>query len=202
MTETTGGTRGTDGAAAAQRDARRGMVRAVAILLAVTVVFGVLAGVFFWRAGTGSDEPLALSSSRQAYEDTDNRAYLDADATAEVSEAATEIVEMLLSLDYADFDAHTEQVRARVDDEMFEEFELTAEVSREVNTQARTVTTAEVFDRGVGVRTLDGDTAVVTLIVDVQGTVDGEPLANMSSPVQMTLNRIDGEWIAVELAQL
>src|SRR5699024_5591972 len=164
--------------------------------------FGVLAGVFFWRAGTGSDEPLALSSSRQAYEDTDNRAYLDADATAEVSEAATEIVEMLLSLDYADFDAHTEQVRARVDDEMFEEFELTAEVSREVNTQARTVTTAEVFDRGVGVRTLDGDTAVVTLIVDVQGTVDGEPLANMSSPVQMTLNRIDGEWIAVELAQL
>src|SRR5699024_8445874 len=158
MTETTGGTRGTDGAAAAQRDARRGMVRAVAILLAVTVVFGVLAGVFFWRAGTGSDEPLALSSSRQAYEDTDNRAYLDADATAEVSEAATEIVEMLLSLDYADFDAHTEQVRARVDDEMFEEFELTAEVSREVNTQARTVTTAEVFDRGVGVRTLDGDT--------------------------------------------
>lgn len=184
------------------RDPRRTAVAAIAVLATVAVVCGVLAGVFFWRAGSGADEPLSLSSSRQIYEDPDNRAYLDVETTAEVSAAAAEIAELLFGLDYADLDGHAERVRGRVSDEVFAEYELTAEVNREVNTQTRTVTTAEVLGGGLGVRSLIGDEAVVTVIVDVQGTVDGEPFANMSSPLQMTLDRIDGEWIVVELAQL
>lgn len=202
MAETTRADEGAGAATTAGRDPRRTAVVVIAVLLAVTVICGVLAGVFFWRAGAGSGEALSLSSSRQVYEDADNRAYLDAEGTAEVSEAAAEIAEMLLSLDYTDIDGHADRVRARVNDEVFEEYQLTAEVNREVNTQTRTVTTARVLDGGLGVRSLIGDEAVVTLIVDVQGTIDGEPFANMSSPLQMTLDRIDGEWIVVELAQL
>lgn len=188
--------------ATAGRDPQRTAVLTIALLATVAVIGAVLAGVFFWRASAASGDTLPLSSSRLVYEDGDNRAYLDNAETEEVAAATAEIVELLYSYDYTDVDGHADRIRSLVNDEVFGEYEANAEVNREVSTQARTVTTAEVIDGGLGVQTLSGDEAVVTAIIDVQGTVDGEPFANMSSPLQMTLNRIDGEWIAVELAQL
>lgn len=126
-----------------------------------------------------------------------NRAWVDGGATVEVTEAATTAIESMHRYSFETVDEDFEQMRSVLTPKMQEEFDVTAQVTKEAILQTRTATDVQVQQLGVSM--LDGDRAEVAAYIMVSATGDGIVQDSAAAPVSVSMTKIDGRWLISEL---
>lgn len=154
------------------------------------VVAVVLAVVFFVLRANAADDNASGSGSEL------NTAFADGPETAAVSAAARDILTSIYSYGYGDIDGLAGRIRPLMTDQMFAEYESTSPPSAEMIKQAKTQVAAVIGDASVGVVSVTGDTAVAEVLLGVEGTNDGAAISKALLPVRLTLEKVDGKWIA------
>ncbi len=101
--------------------------------------------------------------------DITNTAWVDEGATAEVTKAGTEAIETLYTYSYETIDQDFEKARGYLNDAKRDEFDSTADTTKEAAIQTKTATQASVTD--IGVTVLDGDRAELLAHMNVSAPV-------------------------------
>ena len=81
--------------------------------------------------------------------------------------------------------------------EMQEQFDRTAEVTKQAAVQTHTVTQVDVTH--IGVSMLDDSRAEVAAYINVSATGDGIAQGSAAAPLRVRMERIDGRWLVSEL---
>lgn len=149
----------------------------VSVIAGAAVALGAFAGVAAFKPGA----------------QVNNTAWVDTKTTAEVTNAAKDAVTAISAYDYQKIDDYVEGARAVLNDEMREEFDLTAETTKAAVVQGKMSTEASVTDAGVSV--LDGDRAELTVYLNVSGTRDGVVEGSSETALGVKMEKIDGEWL-------
>lgn len=169
--------------------------RRVAIVGIAAVLCAVLAGVFFvQRDNTAAKADVANSET--------NMAFIDGQETGEVAMAARDIVTQIYTYDYNSIDGHSEGIRSLMTPGMYDEYQSMSPPNVEIIQQAKTTVVAVIDDLGVGVVALNGDNAVVDVVLGVQGDNDGADVSAATMPLRLKLERADGQWIASKIQPL
>ncbi|MGW5147938.1 hypothetical protein [Rhodococcus koreensis] len=167
-------------------DARSGTGRVtwklVGILGAVAVVLGVFAVVAAFKPGANIT----------------NTAWVDAGATAEVTKAGTEAIETLYTYSYETIDQDFDKARGYLDDAKREEFDSTADTTKQAAIQTKTATQASVTD--IGVTVLDGDRAELLAHMNVSATGDAVAQGSAATPLSIKMEKIDGKWVLSDIS--
>ncbi|KXX62745.1 hypothetical protein [Rhodococcus sp. LB1] len=154
----------------------------VGILGAVAVVLGVFAVVAAFKPGA----------------DITNTAWVDEGATAEVTKAGTEAIETLYTYSYETIDQDFEKARGYLNDAKREEFDSTADTTKEAAIQTKTATQASVTD--IGVTVLDGDRAELLAHMNVSATGDAVAQGSAATPLSIKMEKIDGKWVLSDIS--
>lgn len=150
------------------------LVAAAAILLGVIVVAAI-------RPGTH----------------TGNQAWVDSAATGEVLDAAKNNLATVLSYNYETIEQDQENARAVLTGEMRDEYDVTAQATRDFAEEVKAGATAVVDP--VGISLLDGDRAEVVAGVTVNAVIDGVDQGFVVTPVAAQLQLVDGQWLISEV---
>ncbi|MDV6240001.1 hypothetical protein [Rhodococcus opacus] len=156
--------------------------RLVGILGAVAVVLGVFAVVAAFKPGA----------------DITNTAWVDEGATAEVTKAGTEAIETLYTYSYETIDQDFEKARGYLNDAKRDEFDSTADTTKEAAIQTKTATQASVTD--IGVTVLDGDRAELLAHMNVSATGDAVAQGSAATPLSIKMEKIDGKWVLSDIS--
>ncbi|MFE7418910.1 hypothetical protein [Rhodococcus sp. NPDC057529] len=154
----------------------------VGILGAVAVGLGVFAAVAAITPGA----------------DISNTAWVDAGATAEVTKAGTEAIETLYTYSYETIDQDFDKARGYLDDAKREEFDSTADTTKQAAIQTKTATQASVTD--IGVTVLDGDRAELLAHMNVSATGDAVAQGSAATPLSIKMEKIDGKWVLSDIS--
>ncbi|WP_054245441.1 hypothetical protein [Rhodococcus opacus] len=154
----------------------------VGILGAVAVVLGVFAVVAAFKPGA----------------DITNTAWVDEGATAEVTKAGTEAIETLYTYSYETIDQDFEKARGYLNDAKRDEFDSTADTTKEAAIQTKTATQASVTD--IGVTVLDGDRAELLAHMNVSATGDAVAQGSAATPLSIKMEKIDGKWVLSDIS--
>ncbi|PBC57331.1 hypothetical protein [Rhodococcus sp. ACPA1] len=154
----------------------------VGILGAVAVVLGVFAVVAAFKPGA----------------DITNTAWVDEGATAEVTKAGTEAIETLYTYSYETIDQDFEKARGYLNDAKREEFDSTADTTKEAAIQTKTATQASVTD--IGVTVLDGHRAELLAHMNVSATGDAVAQGSAATPLSIKMEKIDGKWVLSDIS--
>ncbi|PBC49040.1 hypothetical protein CJ179_20005 [Rhodococcus sp. ACS1] len=154
----------------------------VGVLGAVAVVFGVFAVVAAFKPGANIT----------------NTAWVDAGATAEVTKAGTEAIETLYTYSYETIDQDFDKARGYLDDAKREEFDSTADTTKQAAIQTKTATQASVTD--IGVTVLDGDRAELLAHMNVSATGDAVAQGSAATPLSIKMEKIDGKWVLSDIS--
>jgi len=127
----------------------------------------------------------------------ENRAWVDTAATAQVERAATEAIETMHGYNYETIDDNFAAIRKLLTPEMQEQFDRTAEVTKQAAVQTHTVTQVDVTH--IGVSMLDDSRAEVAAYINVSATGDGIAQGSAAAPLRVRMERIDGRWLVSEL---
>lgn len=130
----------------------------------------------------------------QASAATDNKALIDASATAEVQDAVSAAVETLLSYDYNNIE-ETEQAAndLLVNEDVRETYNSLYEEVKRVAPEQEMV--LETTVSRIGVMELSDDEARLLVLVDQSATREGEEEGNVGgSQLSVGAQRTDGEW--------
>ncbi len=168
--------------AAADSGSSRITWKLVGILGAVAVVLGVFAVVAAFKPGA----------------DITNIAWVDEGATAEVTKAGTEAIETLYTYSYETIDQDFEKARGYLDDAKRDEFDSTADTTKQAAIQTKTATQASVTD--IGVTMLDGDRAELLAHMNVSATGDAVAQGSAATPLSIKMEKIDGKWVLSDIS--
>nr|WP_009474661.1 hypothetical protein [Rhodococcus sp. JVH1]EJI99798.1 hypothetical protein JVH1_2522 [Rhodococcus sp. JVH1] len=168
--------------AAADSGSSRITWKLVGILGAVAVVLGVFAVVAAFKPGA----------------DITNTAWVDEGATAEVTKAGTEAIETLYTYSYQTIDQDFEKARGYLDDAKRDEFDSTADTTKQAAIQTKTATQASVTD--IGVTMLDGDRAELLAHMNVSATGDAVAQGSAATPLSIKMEKIDGKWVLSDIS--
>jgi Mce-associated membrane protein len=123
----------------------------------------------------------------------ENRAWVDAAATRDVQRAATQAIETMHGYDYETIDADFDAIRNLLTPEMQEQFDRTAEVTKQAAVQTHTVTQVAVTH--IGTSMLDDSRAEVAAYINVSATGDGIAQGSAAAPLLVRMEKIDGRWL-------
>ncbi len=168
--------------AAADSGSSRITWKLVGILGAVAVVLGVFAVVAAFKPGA----------------DITNTAWVDEGATAEVTKAGTEAIETLYTYSYETIDQDFDKARGYLDDAKRDEFDSTADTTKQAAIQTKTATQASVTD--IGVTMLDGDRAELLAHMNVSATGDAVAQGSAATPLSIKMEKIDGKWVLTDIS--
>ncbi|ATQ28736.1 hypothetical protein CS378_08360 [Rhodococcus ruber] len=168
-------------AAQAVGTASRGSWRAVAIVGGAALALGAFAAVAAARPGAT----------------VSNEAWVDSTATSEVTAAAGNAIETMHGYNYETIDEDFAEIREVLTPPMREEFDLTAEVTKQAAVQTHTAT--EVRIDHIGASMLDDDRAEVAAFISVSATGDAVAQGSASAPLLVRMEKIDGKWLVSEI---
>jgi len=151
------------------------------VLGAVAVALAVVAVVAAFRPGTS----------------VSNEAWVDAPATREVTDAAKQAIEAMHGYDYETIDEDFAEIRSLLTPERLDEFDATAEVTKQAAIQTHTVTEVNVLHIGASV--LDETQAEVAAYINVSATGDGIAQGSAQAPVLVRMEKVDGKWLVSEI---
>lgn len=170
------------GIASASEPARRNRsMRPVLAIGVVALVLAAVAVVAAFRPGTG----------------VSNEAWVDAAATREVTDAAKHAIEAMHGYNYETIDEDFAEIRGLLTPERLEEFDATAEVTKQAAIQTRTVTEVNVLHIGTSV--LDETQAEVAAYINVSATGDGIAQGSAQAPVLVRMEKTGGQWLVSEI---
>lgn len=162
------------------RSGTRSMRRPL-VIGAVAVILAVVAVVAAFRPGA----------------DVSNTAWVDAAATREVTDAAKHAIEAMHGYNYETIDEDFAEIRSLLTPERLEEFDATAEVTKQAAIQTHTVTEVNVLHIGTSV--LDESQAEVAAYINVSATGDGIAQGSAQAPVLVRMQKTDGNWLVSEI---
>ncbi|WP_024796096.1 hypothetical protein [Tomitella biformata] len=166
--------------------------RRVIVVGIAAALCAVLAGVFFVQRNSAADDAASAHSEV-------NTAFVDGVATAGVATAARDIITTIYTYDYNTIDGHSDRIRPLMTSGMFDEYQSMSPPNSEIIKQAKTSVSAAIDELGVGVVSITGDTAVAEVLLGIEGNNDGADIASAKMPLRVTLNKVDGQWIASEI---
>jgi len=153
----------------------------VVLLGAVAVALAVVAVIAAFRPGA----------------DVSNRAWVDSTATQEVTEAAKSAIEAMHGYDYRTIDEDFARIRELLTPERLEEFDETAEVTKQAAIQTSTVTEVNVLH--IGTSMLDDTHAEVAAYINVSATGEGIAQGSAAAPLLVRMEKTDGRWLVSEI---
>jgi Mce-associated membrane protein len=153
----------------------------VVAVAAVAVVLGALAVVAAFRPGTSDG----------------NVAWIDRAETAAVTDAAAHAIEAMHGYNFETIDEDFAEIRELLTDERREEFDSTAQVTKDAAVQTRTVT--EVTVAHIGARVIDESQAEVAAYINVSATGDGVAQGSAAAPLLVRMEKSDGRWLVSEI---
>lgn len=153
----------------------------VVLIGAAAVVLAVIAVVAALRPGA----------------EISNRAWVDAGATREVTEAAQHAIETMHGYNFETIDEDFAQIRELLNEERRAEFDSTAEVTKQAAVQTRTVTEVDVLH--IGASMLDDTRAEVAAYINVSATGDGIAQGSAAAPLLVRMEKTDGKWLVSEI---
>ncbi|WP_306363005.1 hypothetical protein [Nocardia sp. CC227C] len=174
--------RGADAASGPDRPARGGSWRLAIGCGLAAVLLGVFAVVAALRPGV----------------DDDNLAYVDNQATDEVKAAADHALSTLYGYRAAEIDRWKDDVGAVLTERMRADLEKYIDTT--VSTIKQAATDTEVTTDPIGVTLLTSDRAELLVNLNVSAVRDGTPEPLASGPVVLRMQKVDGRWLAAEIA--
>ena len=154
----------------------------VAGLLVAAVVLSAFAAVAFFRPGVADG----------------NQAYVATGATQEVSAAADHALKTVYSYDAKNIDGYKDAVHQVVTGGMLTDFDKFADTTISAVKQAQS--TAQATADPIGVTSLTDDRAELLVNLTVSSTKDNVPQQSASGPIVLHMEKINGRWLASEIA--
>ena len=155
--------------------------RLTAILAGAALVLGVFALVAYFKPGA----------------EVTNEAFVDNPATEQVKAAAANAIVTLAQYKYDKIDDWRNAGSQVFTDKMKDEFNKTADATKDFAVQSHTSTTARVDD--VGVTALDGDRAEVIVFVAVSVDRDGVAVESRQGPQVVRMEKVGDKWLLAEV---
>ncbi|RRQ29675.1 hypothetical protein DK926_02070 [Rhodococcus sp. Eu-32] len=166
-----------DEPAASETPAARTSWTPVVAVGVAAVVFGAVAVVAALKPGA----------------DVDNSAWVDQNATSEVTAAATDALKTLYTYSDATIDEDFDKARAVLNPDMLAEFDRVADTTKSAVRQTQTATQADISD--IGVTRLEPDHAEIVALLNVSATQAGVAQGNAEGPIVVNMEKTDGKWI-------
>ncbi len=130
--------------------------------------------------------------------DDDNLAYVDNQATDEVKAAADHALSTLYGYRAAEIDQWKDSVGAVLTERMRADLEKYIDTT--VSTIKQAATDTEVTTDPIGVTLLTPGRAELLVNLNVSAVRDGTPEPLASGPVVLRMQKVDGRWLAAEIA--
>jgi Mce-associated membrane protein len=130
--------------------------------------------------------------------DDGNKAFVDSAATQQITAAADNALKTIYSYDVKNIDGYKDAVHKVVTGKMRGDFDKFADTTVSAVKQAQSTATAT--PDPVGVTLLTGDRAELLVDLTVAATKNGVPQESASGPIVLRMQKIDGHWLASEIA--
>lgn len=140
-----------------------------------------------------------VAASRPGVDDS-NLAYVDNKATDEVKAAAAHALSTVYGYTAKDIDGYKDRARAVLTGKMLTEFDQDKLVETGIDAIKQTQTDAEVKTEPMGVTLLTDDRAELLVDLSVSAVKGGAPQESASGPVVLRMQKVDGHWLAAEIA--
>ncbi|WP_228823669.1 hypothetical protein [Nocardia blacklockiae] len=127
-----------------------------------------------------------------------NDAYVDTRATQEVTAAADHALKTVYSYDVKTVGGYKDAVHAVVTGKMRADFDKFADTTISAIQQAQS--TAQATADPIGVTLLTDDRAELLVNLTVSATKNNVPQESASGPIVLHMEKIDGHWLASEIA--
>ncbi|WP_067896678.1 hypothetical protein [Nocardia vaccinii] len=151
-------------------------------MLVAAIVLTVFAVVAFLRPGVGDG----------------NAAFVDTAATQQVTAAADNALKTIYSYDVKNIDGYKDTVHKVVTGKMLGDFDKFADTTVSAVKQAQSTATAT--PDPIGVTLLTDDRAELLVDLTVAATKNGVPQESASGPIVLRMQKINGHWLASEIA--
>ncbi|WP_024802043.1 hypothetical protein [Nocardia sp. BMG51109] len=127
-----------------------------------------------------------------------NQAYVDTAATQEVTAAADNALKTIYSTDAENIGGYKDAVHKVVTGKMLTDFDKFADTTISAVQQAQS--TAQANPDPIGVTLLTDDRAELLVNLTVSATKDNVPQESASGPIVLHMQKVDGHWLASEIA--
>ncbi|MGF6888998.1 Mce-associated membrane protein [Nocardia sp. GAS34] len=127
-----------------------------------------------------------------------NKAFVDTKATQEVTAAADNALKTIYSYDIKTIGGYKDAVHKVVTGKMLGDFDKFADTT--VSAVQQTQSTATATPDPVGVTLLTSDRAELLVDLTVAATKNGVPQESASGPIVLRMQKINGHWMASEIA--
>ncbi|WP_280256094.1 hypothetical protein [Nocardia wallacei] len=127
-----------------------------------------------------------------------NDAYVDTRATQEVTAAADHALKTLYSYDVKTIGGYKDAVHGVVTGKMLADFDKFADTTVSAIQQAQS--TAQATADPIGVTLLTDDRAELLVNLTVSATKNDVPQESASGPIVLRMEKLDGHWLASEIA--
>lgn len=130
--------------------------------------------------------------------DNGNKAFVDTKATQEVTAAADNALKTVYSYDAKTVGGYKDAVHKVVTGKMRGDFDKFADTTISAIQQAQS--TAQATPDPIGVTLLTDDRAELLVNLTVSATKNGAPQESASGPIVLHMQKVDGHWLASEIA--
>lgn len=130
--------------------------------------------------------------------DDGNKAFVDTKATQEVTAAADNALKTVYSYDVKTVGGYKDAVHKVVTGKMRGDFDKFADTTISAIQQAQS--TAQATPDPIGVTLLTDDRAELLVNLTVSATKNGAPQESASGPIVLHMQKVDGHWLASEIA--
>ncbi|NKY46460.1 hypothetical protein [Nocardia cerradoensis] len=130
--------------------------------------------------------------------DNGNKAFVDTKATQEVTAAADNALKTVYSYDVKTVGGYKDAVHKVVTGKMRGDFDKFADTTVSAIQQAQS--TAQATPDPIGVTLLTDDRAELLVNLTVSATKNGAPQESASGPIVLHMQKVDGHWLASEIA--
>ncbi|MGX1805645.1 hypothetical protein ACWIGI_08025 [Nocardia sp. NPDC055321] len=132
--------------------------------------------------------------------DDANLAYVDNTATDEVKAAAQHALSTIYGYNAKDIDKFRDNARAVMTGTMLAEFDKDKLLDTGIDAIKQTGTDTKATPDPIGVTLLTGDRAELLVNLAIVATKDGVPAPLASGPIVLRMQKVDGRWLASEIA--
>jgi|GEM_PF-5632505 Mce-associated membrane protein len=130
--------------------------------------------------------------------DDGNKAFVDTQATQQVTAAADNALKTIYSYDVKTIGGYKDAVHKVVTGKMLSDFDKFADTTVSAVQQAQSTATAT--PDPIGVTLLTSDRAEMLVDLTVAATKNGVPQESASGPIVLRMQKIGGHWLASEIA--
>lgn len=184
-----------DGPRAGMTEGRAGLPEGRAWVAGGPRSWGLAAGLLL--AAVVVTAVAVVAALRPGVEDG-NRAFVDTKATQEVTAAADNALKTIYSYDIKTIGGYKDSVHKVVTGKMLGDFDKFADTTVSAVQQAQSTATAT--PDPIGVTLLTSDRAELLVDLTVAATKNGVPQESASGPIVLRMQKINGHWLASEIA--